>query len=220
MTRAKEQAKMIQQIEREARREVEYKKGDPVLYMPEHARAMYLDEDCKKGIVSSVNKKWVFVKYDCADCTMVTGDEPYTAQATDRADLRLIRDKTLAERLKDQQTTILKQTVDMMEEGMFLDGEVVYYRIEKSFSNKPSNTNMRGVINGSGQGDYYQVLMDRDNKNRTVHKSYLSRKNETPEEIEAQKRRNSEALHVRMRQRVIDHPYSKFIKKRESKPMF
>ena len=60
-------------------------KGLPVLYVPHHANWDLNHPDCRRGVVSSVNEKYVFVKYDNAVCQMVTGDEPYTAQATDPA---------------------------------------------------------------------------------------------------------------------------------------
>ena len=59
----------------------DFEKGQRVIYIPRHAD----DEkhpDCKKGVVSSKNDSYVFVKYDNAMGIMVTGDEPYTAQAT------------------------------------------------------------------------------------------------------------------------------------------
>jgi hypothetical protein len=43
------------------------------------------------GAVSSTNEKFVFVKYDNTECNMVTGDEPYTAQATKAEDLEVVR---------------------------------------------------------------------------------------------------------------------------------
>lgn len=60
----------------------DFKKGDCVRYIPTHANEDPKHEDCENGIVSSVNKKYVFVKYDNAMCIMTTGDEPYTAAAT------------------------------------------------------------------------------------------------------------------------------------------
>lgn len=41
----------------------------------------------EKGVVSSTNEWYVFVKYDNIECVMLTGDEPYIAQATSRGDL-------------------------------------------------------------------------------------------------------------------------------------
>ena len=63
------------------------KKGMRVRYIPSHAKGVRTHPDCKSGVVSSVNHKWVFVKYDNLERIMVTGDEPYTAQATDPHDL-------------------------------------------------------------------------------------------------------------------------------------
>lgn len=65
----------------------DYKHGDKVLYVPNHANGDITHPDCQKGIVSSTNEHFVFVKYDCLACTMCTGDEPYTAQATKRENL-------------------------------------------------------------------------------------------------------------------------------------
>ena len=59
----------------------DFKKGDKVIYIPNHANGPN-HNDCKRGVVSSINDTYVFVKYDNAMCFMVTGDEPYTAQAT------------------------------------------------------------------------------------------------------------------------------------------
>lgn len=65
----------------------DYKYGDMVRYIPNHAFGDANHPDCRNGVVSSVNEHWVFVKYDCLACTMFTGDEPFTAQATAREDL-------------------------------------------------------------------------------------------------------------------------------------
>ena len=67
----------------------DFKKGQRVRYVPRHAHGDENHEDCQEGAVSSTNDRWVFVKYDNLDCRMITGDEPYTAQATDPNDLRL-----------------------------------------------------------------------------------------------------------------------------------
>lgn len=56
-------------------------------YIPTHAEGNNTHPDCQKGCVSSTNDERVFVKYDNLMCIMVTGDEPYTAQATDPNDL-------------------------------------------------------------------------------------------------------------------------------------
>ena len=65
----------------------DFKKGDKVRYVPNHANGDTLHPDCENGVVSTTNEKFVFVKYDNAMCTMTTGDEPYTAQATKRENL-------------------------------------------------------------------------------------------------------------------------------------
>lgn len=68
----------------------DFSHGDYVLYIPTHARGDRNHKDCERGVVSSVNREHVFVKYDNAMCTMTTGDEPYTAQATDPDDLVML----------------------------------------------------------------------------------------------------------------------------------
>ncbi len=65
----------------------DFQHGDAVVYIPNHANGDSHHPDCRNGIVSSVSEKFVFVKYDCLACTMFTGDEPYTAQATKRENL-------------------------------------------------------------------------------------------------------------------------------------
>ncbi len=65
----------------------EFKKGDKVKYIPTHAGNDPGHKDCECGVVSSVNEKFVFVKYNNDMCIMTTGDEPYTAQATSPEDL-------------------------------------------------------------------------------------------------------------------------------------
>ena len=65
----------------------DFEKGQRVRYVPRHAHGDFGHPDCACGVVSSTNDRWVFVKYDNLDCKMVTGDEPYTAQATDPVDL-------------------------------------------------------------------------------------------------------------------------------------
>ena len=64
-----------------------FTKGRKVRYIPSHANGNPRHPDCKNGVVSSVNDRLVFVKYDNAMCFMTTGDEPYTAQATSLEDL-------------------------------------------------------------------------------------------------------------------------------------
>lgn len=68
---------------------MKFQKGQRVIYVPSHAKNDLTHPGCQKGIVSSVNDKYIFVKYDNLMCIMVTGDEPYTAQATMPEDLRL-----------------------------------------------------------------------------------------------------------------------------------
>jgi len=65
----------------------DFKHGDKVRYIPNHANGDAQHPDCQNGVVSSVNNNWIFVKYDCLACTMFTGDEPFTAQATKREDI-------------------------------------------------------------------------------------------------------------------------------------
>ncbi len=65
----------------------DYKHGDLVRYIPNHANGDATHPDCQNGVVSSTNEHFVFVKYDCPACTMFTGDEPFTAQATKRENL-------------------------------------------------------------------------------------------------------------------------------------
>lgn len=65
----------------------DFTKGMQVTYVPSHAKGNAKHPDCQRGVVSSTNDKFVFVKYDNAMCIMTTGDEPYTAQATDPNDL-------------------------------------------------------------------------------------------------------------------------------------
>jgi len=65
----------------------DFQKGMRVRYVPAHAFADVEHKDCQNGVVSSTNARFVFVKYDNAMGIMVTGDEPYTAQATNPSDL-------------------------------------------------------------------------------------------------------------------------------------
>ncbi len=65
----------------------DFKHGDKVRYVPNHANGDAQHVDCQDGIVSSTNEKFVFVKYNNAMCIMTTGDESYTAQATKRENL-------------------------------------------------------------------------------------------------------------------------------------
>ena len=60
------------------------RKGQRVKYIPRHAGGNPSHKDCEAGVISSEceDEEYVFVKYDCAACAMVTGDEPYTAAKT------------------------------------------------------------------------------------------------------------------------------------------
>lgn len=58
-----------------------------VRYIPAHANGYPNHKDCEDGVVSSTNDRFVFVKYDNAVQKMITGNEPYTSQATDPKDL-------------------------------------------------------------------------------------------------------------------------------------
>ena len=69
----------------------DFKKGMKVRYVPTHANGDTKHKDCENGVVSSVNDKWVFVKYNNLMCIMTTGDEPYTAQATDPTELVILK---------------------------------------------------------------------------------------------------------------------------------
>jgi hypothetical protein len=69
----------------------DFKKGMRVRYYPHHVAYGDSDHrDVQWGAVSSTNDRFVFVKYDCAACTMITGDEPYTAAATDPNQLEVV----------------------------------------------------------------------------------------------------------------------------------
>jgi len=59
-----------------------FKKGDRVKYTPNHALGIEDHEDCEYGVVSSKNKKYVFVKYDHLMGVIVTGDDPGFIQLT------------------------------------------------------------------------------------------------------------------------------------------
>ncbi len=65
----------------------DFKHGMRVRYIPTHAENNRNHKDCQDGVVSSINDYCVFVKYDNLSCKMVTGNEPYTAQATSPEDL-------------------------------------------------------------------------------------------------------------------------------------
>lgn len=68
----------------------DFKKGMRVRYAPTHANGNINHSDCENGVVSSTNNTYVFVKYDNKICKMITGDEPYTAQATMPYDLIIL----------------------------------------------------------------------------------------------------------------------------------
>lgn len=68
----------------------DFVKGEKVKYIPNHAEGNPKHPDCQNGVVSSINDTFVFVKYDNLMGIMITGDEPYTAQATKPEDLILI----------------------------------------------------------------------------------------------------------------------------------
>ena len=67
----------------------EFKKGDRVLYVPNHADEDLTHKDCESGVVSSVNAVLVFVKFDPKNMRVryVTGDEDITAQGCRPEDL-------------------------------------------------------------------------------------------------------------------------------------
>lgn len=69
----------------------DFHKGMRVRYIPTHAYGDKNHPACEDGVVSSTNDKNVFVKYDNLERTMVTGDEPYTAQATSPEDLIILQ---------------------------------------------------------------------------------------------------------------------------------
>ena len=65
----------------------DFKKGDKVLYIPSHAFGEATHPDVERGVVSSIQDRRVFVKYDCLLGEALTGDEPWTAKATSPNDL-------------------------------------------------------------------------------------------------------------------------------------
>ena len=65
----------------------DFKKGERVRYIPSHAGGDRFHRHCEDGAVSSINVKYVFVKYDNMIGKMTTGDEPYTSAATRPEDL-------------------------------------------------------------------------------------------------------------------------------------
>lgn len=58
------------------------KKGMRVIYVPFEAEGNLMHESCRFGVVSSLGRALVFVKYDNAETKMITGDELFTAQPT------------------------------------------------------------------------------------------------------------------------------------------
>ena len=74
-----------------------YEKGNWVQYIPGHAKGNYGHPDCQQGVVKrqSEDGQTVFVLYDNLACTMMTGDEPYTAQGTNIDDLRFLGRKRI-----------------------------------------------------------------------------------------------------------------------------
>jgi len=68
---------------------VVFEPGNWVRYVPTHAWGNVHHPDCQDGVVKrySNDGKTVFVLYDNEACKMMTGNEPYTAQGTDRDDL-------------------------------------------------------------------------------------------------------------------------------------
>ena len=70
-----------------SKRSLKFNKGDRVIYVPKHANGNRNHKDCEHGIVYSLTEEFVFVKYDNAECKMLTGDEPYTPRATKKDDL-------------------------------------------------------------------------------------------------------------------------------------
>jgi hypothetical protein len=64
-----------------------FPKGMRVIYIPTHAHGDSTHKDCQHGVVKKAGNP-TLVLYDCAAVPhMTTGDEPYTAQATDVTDL-------------------------------------------------------------------------------------------------------------------------------------
>jgi hypothetical protein len=54
----------------------DFQVGDKVLYVPNHAHGDPNHKDCERGIVSSQNGVYVFVRY------LLNGNVKFTAQAT------------------------------------------------------------------------------------------------------------------------------------------
>jgi len=97
---------------------IDFKKGMPVRHIPPHVNGDENHSDCENGIVSSINDKWVFVKYDNLCCNMVTGDEPYTAQATSPENLiirkkaRILKDDIISRFMAGEIGILLKNDFD------------------------------------------------------------------------------------------------------------
>jgi len=82
----------------------DFSKGERVVFVPHHISIMDILRftgaplrnkkkwKLEEGVVSSTNDTWVFVKFDNLDMKMVTGDEPYTAQACDPRQLVTVAD--------------------------------------------------------------------------------------------------------------------------------
>jgi hypothetical protein len=58
-----------------------FRQGDRVAYIPSHAEGDMNSPDIERGVVSSTNATFVFVKFDNAVTEMITGLEPYTSQS-------------------------------------------------------------------------------------------------------------------------------------------
>lgn len=73
-------------------RNVMFEPGNHVRYVPRHAYGNANHPDCQDGVVKrySDDGRTVFVLYDNKERRMLTPDEPYTAQGTDRDDLIFI----------------------------------------------------------------------------------------------------------------------------------
>ena len=63
----------------------DFKKNDKVVYKSSYGKPEF-------GVVSSINEFYVFVKYHNPHCSILTGDAPYTAQATRPEELNLLKE--------------------------------------------------------------------------------------------------------------------------------
>lgn len=63
----------------------DFKTGDRVLYVPNHANGNTWHEDCRAGMVSSVNDRFVFVRFD--ENVNRLGWDGATSQACDPTNL-------------------------------------------------------------------------------------------------------------------------------------